>query len=198
MKTLITYSLLSAWQWLFNATGDYEQTAMSDFMATLKREKRPYSEAAERGFEFERLVEGIIDGRGQPGHKWYDAAQKIAEVVKGGQSQYKAKKEISYGTGKDLLLYGRMDYLKAGVIYDVKFTGSYSIGKFFNSLQHPVYFELVPEASEFVYLISNGSQVWRESYRREDALDLNTAIFEFFDYLTFAGLLPVYEANWQA
>ena len=68
--------------------------------------------------------------------------------------------------GVPFLLYGRLDALKAGTIYDTKFVRRYEAGKYVSSPQHPMYFDCVPEASRFVYVVSDGKFVYQEEYRR--------------------------------
>lgn len=110
-------------------------------------------------------------------------------------SQYKAKKIVEVG-GMSLLLYGRLDCLKAGEIIDIKFTKSYDTGKFFSSTQHPTYFELIPEARQFTYIASNGRDVWPETYFREDA----PSIFPSFPTSSTGSgrldLMQVYQEKW--
>lgn len=98
----------------------------------------------------------------------------------------------------NLLLYGRLDCLKAGEIIDIKFTKSYDVGKYFSSTQHPTYFELIPEARQFTYLASNGSAVWPETYRREDTPSIFPVISDFLDWLRAVDLLEVYKEKWKA
>ena len=47
----------------------------------------------------------------------------------GGVLQYRARKEVCVG-GLTLVLYGRLDALLAGGIYDIKFSKGYDRGKF--------------------------------------------------------------------
>lgn len=82
-----------------------------------------------------------------------------------------------------LVLYGKLDALKAGVVYDIKFSSGYEKGKYFSSTQHPTYLELIPEASEFTYLVSNGNSVWYETYRRDETPSIIPIICDFFDWL---------------
>ena len=84
------------------------------------------------------------------------------------------------------------------MISDIKFSGSYSVGKFFDSPQHPMYMELVPEAREFTYIVSNGNRVWRETYRRDECRSVLDIIGEFVYYLRETKLLSIYESFWRA
>lgn len=97
-----------------------------------------------------------------------------------------------------LLLYGRLDVLKAGVSYDIKFSGSYEAGKYLDSTQHPMYLEIVPEATKFTYLVSNGSAVWPETYTREETPSIIPTISNFFDWLEMRGLMELYKEKWLA
>ena len=57
-----------------------------------------------------------------------------------------------------------------------------------------MYFELVPEAQRFVYVVSNGSEVWTEAYDREDTPSIIPVIEDFLRWLERHGLLETYEA----
>ena len=98
----------------------------------------------------------------------------------------------------DVVLYGRLDALKAGTIYDVKFSKGYERGKFYSSTQHPTYMLLIPEAQTFSYLVSNGMDVWTECYRRDETPDICPIISDFFDWLDAFGLMNVFKEHWKA
>lgn len=153
-RYLMTHSLLASW--LYTMKGNpyedmtTERDPMGEFMQTLRREPTPTTEAMQNGIKFEDMVTDIINGRADPNDPWHAAAEKVARRCAGGVLQYKAKKIVEVG-GMSLLLYGRLDCLKAGEIIDIKFTKSYDTGKFFSSTQHPTYFELVPEARQYLH-----------------------------------------------
>ena len=98
----------------------------------------------------------------------------------------------------DVVLYGRLDALKAGTIYDIKFSKGYERGKFYSSTQHPTYMLLIPEAQTFSYLVSNGMDVWTECYRRDETPDIRPIISDFFDWLDAFGLMDVFKEHWKA
>ena len=127
----------------------------------------------------------------------YVAACKVARIVKGGWLQYKAKKEITV-SGEKFLLYGRLDVLKAGEIIDTKFSKGYERGKYISSTQHPTYMELIPEADRFTYMVSNGSEVWTETYRRDETPSIYPVIEAFVEYLKGNDLWEVYTSHWAA
>ena len=139
----------------------------------------------------------LFAGKGDPNHRWYGAASRIAAIVGGGVLQHRARKEVCVG-GLTLVLYGRLDALLAGGIYDIKFSKGYDRGKYFDSTQHPTYLELVPEAEHFTYLVSNGTDVWQEKYRREETPSIFPVISDFLDWLTARDLLGLYQEKWLA
>ena len=84
------------------------------------------------------------------------------------------------------------------MIYDIKFSGSYDKGKFVTSTQHPTYLELIPQANEFTYIVSNGSSVWKETYRRDEVSDIREVISDFVLWLKANDLWGIYEEHWEA
>lgn len=220
MRYLMTHSLLSSWLYLMRenpySDATTETDPMEDFMKVLRREPTETTEAMQRGIDFEDLVTGILTGAqnavyhvkakdetvitkkyATAEHPWYEAARQVSDRVRGGLLQYRAKMPVTV-RGVDLLLYGRLDALKAGTIFDIKFSGSYERGKFFPSTQHPVYMQLIPEAERFVYLISNGTDVWTETYEREDVPDIEPIIADFLTWLDENSLAEIYRKIWRA
>lgn len=197
----MTHSLLSSWLYTMKENPyenmTTERDPFAEFMQVLRREPTETTEAMQKGIDFENLVTAITKGNGNTKDRWYNAADKVAKVVNGGLLQYRTKKEIQV-RGITILLYGRLDALKAGVIYDIKFSGKYDVGKYVNSTQHPVYLELVPEAKEFTYLVSNGSSVWTETYRRDETPSIFPIISDFFEWLEVNGLMELYKEKWLA
>lgn len=198
-RYLMTHSLLSSWLYTMKENpfedATSEKDPLDEFMSVLRREPTPTTEAMQNGIKFEDLVTSIINGCASSTEQWYSAAEKIARRCSGGVLQYKAKKAVEVG-GMSLLLYGRLDCLKAGEIIDIKFTKNYDAGKFFSSTQHPIYLEMIPEAQQFSYLVSNGSDVWTETYRREEARSIFPIISDFLNWLRATNLLPLYQEKW--
>lgn len=201
-RYLMTHSLLSSWLYAMKSS-PYEDAAtekdpMEEFLRVLRREPTETTEAMRNGIEFEDLVTNIATGKdANTGHKWHFAAEIAAQKVKGSIAQYKAKKEIEV-SGIRVLLYGRIDFLKAGVVIDTKFSKSYERGKYIDSTQHPTYLRLIPEANAFTYLISNGTEVWTETYRRDETPDIEPVIADFFRYLEANDLMGTYKRYWSA
>lgn len=201
MSCLLTHSLLSSWLYAMKDNPFEDMTSerdpVAEFMQVLRREPTPTSEAMQNGIDFEDLVTDIVLGKDCTTHKWYGAAARVADIVSGGRLQYKASKLIEVA-GMELVLYGRLDALKAGEIYDIKFSKGYERGKYISSTQHPVYLKLVPEATAFTYIVSNGSEVWTERYRRDETADIRPIISDFLDWLSVQGLLDLYKEKWGA
>lgn len=101
------------------------------------------------------------------------------------------------------LCYGILDALCAGVISDVKYKqksfGSLDLaGNYLDSAQHPMYFYIVPEAYEFRYLVSDGTDLYKEVYRRGECRDIAEIITDFISSITSLGLLDEYKRHWLA
>lgn len=198
-RYLMTHSLLSSWLYAIKDNpyedSTTERNAYDDFLKVLRREPTEKTEAMQNGIDFEDFVTDIVNGHGDKENSWYDAADTVADMVKRGPLQVKASKEIEV-SGLKIVLYGRLDSLSAGVIRDIKFSGSYNRGKYFNSTQHPTYFEIVPEADIFEYVISNGQEVWTERYYREETRSIIPVISDFLEWLANTGLLDIYKKKW--
>jgi len=200
-RYLITHTLLSSWLYAMreNPYEDLttETSAMDDFIKTLRREPKETSEAMQNGIEFENLVADILVGHGDRSNSWWDAAKAIADELRGAQLQFVAKKTVNI-CGDEFLLYGRLDALGAGTITDIKFSKRYDRGKYFNSTQHPMYMFLVPGASRFTYTISNGNEVWHETYRRDETPPIIPIIRDFIGWLRDRDLYDTYKQYWKA
>ena len=200
-RYLMTHSLLSSWLYTMRENpyedASNEKDPLEDFIRVLRREPTETTEAMQKGIDFEDLVTDIVKGCGDESNRWHTAASRVADIVRGGVLQFKARKVIKVH-GLDIILYGRLDCLKAGEIFDIKFSGSYDRGKYFGSTQHPVYLEIVPEAKAFTYLVSNGTEVWTERYLREDTPAISPIIYDFIDWLSGQGLLKTFQEKWQA
>lgn len=200
-RFLMTHSLLSSWLYAIKDDpyegSTTEKDQMAEFMLVLRREPTLRTEAMQKGIDFEDLVTDIVNGKHDKDHFWYNAAENVASIVCGGILQYKARKEIQV-SGLSIILNGRLDALKAGGIYDIKFSSHYERGKYFGSTQHPVYLELVPTATHFTYLVSNGTDVWMEQYRRDETQSVYPIISDFLEWMTAYGLMDVYKEKWVA
>jgi len=198
----ITKTLLESWRYCFSCAEGYEDEAYADFLKTLRREPSETTEAMLNGLAFEDRCYRAAEGKTiRSDAKWREGALKVAEVIKGAQIQVPISRPIEVD-GTTYLLNGVLDALRAGVIYDVKFLnkslGSADVyGKWLNCTQHPAYFYLVPEAHEFQYVGSDGSDVYIETYQRDQTPYIGEIIHDFLGFLKGEGLMDVFAERWE-
>lgn len=141
-KFLLTQSLLSSWQYALKG-GE-----MDEFLSTLRREKKPQSRAMLDGIRFENVVHAVSEGVDiGPEQEWYKPIVEICEIITQGQYQVKASRPLVMDN-VEFVCFGILDFLKAGVIYDTKFSRTYRVGKYLDSPQHPMYFYLCPRSGD--------------------------------------------------
>ena len=193
----LTASLLNSWLRGTDpeATGD----EFGDFLADLGREKRPTSRAAQTGIDFETAVydasKGLYDSISDP-EQDLAAAIAFGNRLKGASYQVKAMKQITVD-GVPINLVGVADFVKAGIITDIKRVMRYEYGKYQFSAQHPMYMELWPEATRFDYLIWDGHYAYQETYRRGDFDAIENTVRKFLLYLDAADLMDIYKEHWE-
>ena len=188
-KYYITPTLLNSWSYCI------KNGTLEDFIKVLNKEYFEDTESIIKGKAFEKYM------------------QNCYEETLGGAYQVKVSKE--YG---DYLLYGIIDCLKGGIIYDYKYTKNYEVGKFFNNHQTLMYLEMVPEASKMVYLITNkfDKTVYEEDYfqdieieyeigdifREEYTKDMfpetiDSVLHKFEQWLKAYNLFDLYAEKWK-
>lgn len=188
---------------MFNAYEGGKDGAYQDFLRTLKREKGEPTEAMLNGIAFEHECYNVAAGLDNiSGSKWEPGIRAVAEIIKGAPTQIKAQRELTVD-GVEYLVYGILDAMKAGVIYDVKFVnksfGSADlVGKYLDSAQHAAYLYIVPEARRFEYLVSDGKDLYVEGYDREDVPHIGGIIREFKRSVENMGLGEIYKETWVA
>lgn len=203
MALLITQSLISSWAYAHDCYQGCEEDAYAEFLNTLNRIPKDATPEMQNGIDFENEVYAEAEGRRREPHtKWESGIQAVANVIRGGQFQVREQRPLTV-CGKELLVYGVLDALKAGQIYDVKFSnksfGSAELaGKYLASAQHPAYFYLVPEAYQFTYLVSDGEDLYTETYTRKLARPFEEIAEEFITFLDKSGLIGIYEEKWIA
>lgn len=193
----MTQSLLSSWIYYMNADDDRTADAWASFVATLRREKKEPTKAMQDGIRFECMVNDLVAGKPiqADNPKWDAAASRFAGKCAGGISQLPVTGDLSV-SGMDFTIYGVCDYVKAGIVYDIKKVTRYEYGKYQHSPQHPMYLHLIPEASRFDYLIFDGSNCYVETYRQEDCKPIQQTIAEFIRFLDETEGLDTYKAFW--
>lgn len=188
----ITQSLLSEWQWSFKREDGWET-----FLSALNRIPKPVTKEMLDGTRFENVLNHVLDGEALPeDHEWAKPIRQLSKYLAGSQQQVSLFREVEVD-GQPLLLHGVLDFLKAGVIYDTKFSKHYYLNKYLLSPQHPMYLELVPEARRFEYLISDGTWVYRESYPREIVEPIEPTIRQFLAFLRANNLYQTFQEKWR-
>lgn len=196
---LITPSLLNSWLYIWECQknviesekdsisiedkrADAQKKATDDFMNTLKRIPSPTNEYMKAGIEFEEQC--------------YNGDTCISPIIKGGRFQLVGKKwkEID---GINFLLYGRLDVLKGGVIYDIKKVVRYCPQKYKWSAQHGFYLDLFQRAYKFEYLVYDGNKLHTEVYFRDEYRPTCELISQFTGWLKENDLLQLYKEKWR-
>jgi len=196
----ITHSLLTSWLYAMkeNPFEDTttESSAYDDFLRALRREPSEPNEAMQAGIDFENAITDYLAGKEScVPDNWLNAVSVIAEHIRGARLQVDLRKVISVN-GFQILLHGKLDALRSGTIHDIKHSKTYDRGKYFNSTQHPMYFALCEAAEQFTYEVSNGSDVWTETYRRDETRSIVPIISEFLKYLQMSGMIETYRKYW--
>lgn len=190
---LITQTLISSFQYGLILENGYE-----DFLATLRRERKPPTKAMLEGRRFESVINAVCDGAEiTEEHEWYKPVTEIVEIVKHAQQQVRLYRDIQVG-GMSFLVNGVIDYLMAGQIFDAKYSKSYRTGKYLTSPQTSFYFYLIPEARSFTYLISDGKYLYKEAYHPDEVEPIERTIKQFMDFLDKMGLVKTYCDNWRS
>jgi len=193
-KVRITKSLLDSWLWAFKREDGWD-----DFLSTLNREKKPPTKAMLDGTRFENVLNSTLNGEPlYPEHEWFKVIAEMDAELQGAQQQVTLFQDTKVGN-QAFLLHGVLDYLRAGRIWDCKFTRNYHLNKYFweGTSQTAMYLALVPEARDFTYVISDGEYVYREKYPRDIVPPIEPTINNFMQYLKKHGLWDVYCEKWR-
>lgn len=189
-KLKITHSLLASY--MYATDSESPDGAWDRFLMVLNREGEPDSPAMKEGRRFEAEVNRVVAG--YPSEE--EAAVEFGRLLDGGQPQVRMEK-VLHVSGLDFNLVGVADYIKAGVIYDIKRVQRYEYGKYQRSTQHPAYFRLCPEANTFVYLIHDGKYNYQEQYLRADTAPIEPYIMLFAEFLKTNNLFETYREKWE-
>jgi len=174
-KYYITPTLLNSWQY------NIKNGTLEDFIKVLNKEQFEPTESIIKGFEFEAYMQ-----------------ENYKETLNG---SYQVKVSKEYG---DYLLYGIIDCLKGGIIYDYKYTKNYEVGKFFNNHQTLMYLEMVPEARKMIYLITNKFEddepgdIFKEEYTKDMFPEtIDSILHKFESWLKQYNLYDLYTEKWK-
>ena len=192
-RFLITQSLLSSWLYTYKKEDGYEE-----FLKTLRREPIRQNKAMLEGIRFENVLCAVLNGAEiAPTHEWYKPIMELYPTLYGAQQQVSLSRDVTIH-GVRFVLYGKLDFLKAGIIFDTKYSKTYRVGKYLDSPQHPMYFALVPEAREFQYKICDGRYIYTETYRPDEVEPIERTIKQFMDFLDRMGLADTFCENWRS
>lgn len=196
MKYLITASLLNAFEWFYILSD--KENSKEEFIKTLKKEYSEPNEAMKAGIKFENDIMSYCNDEYYSQDNDYDCCVKeIGDIVKGGTWQVSGKKDIAINN-INYLLYGKADVLKIFTIYDIKFSKSFDEGKYKESTQHKLYFNIFPEMREFVYLVSDGKNVYHDSYSN-DQLNIESSISDLWSWLNAnPEYMKIFKNKWKA
>lgn len=189
-KYYLTPTLLNSWSYCI------KNGTLEDFIKVLNKEPFEDTESIIKGYQFEAYM------------------QENYEETKNGAYQVKISKEHG-----DYLLYGIVDCLKGGIIYDYKYTKNYDVGKFFNNHQTLMYLEMIPEASKMVYLITNKFEkieyadnnfqdiknveyevgdIFKEEYTKDMFPEtIDSILHKFEEWLKQYNLFDLYAEKWK-
>lgn len=191
-KVRVTQTLLTSWEYSFKTDDGYES-----FLKTLNREKTPPTKAMLDGIRYENVLNNVLKGETiTPDHEWYAPITEMAEELQGAQQQVTLFEEIQVD-GQTTLLHGVLDYLRAGEIWDCKFSKTYHLNKYLNSPQLMMYLSLVPEARRMTFIVSDGKYVYRERYPRDIVEPIDLTIKYFYEYLKRYDLWTTFIEKWS-
>lgn len=196
-RYLVTPSLYSSWSYYRSA----EHTGKEDLLKTLRKVREPPSENMLLGIQLEEDV--IRLARGQrvvnESEQWINCCMEIADEVRGGLFQEKLYTDMRVGDW-DVLLYGKADCVRRDFGKDIKFTKSYDLGKYSDSIQHDLYM-FCGGLPRFRYLVCNGNSVFHEDYHQtpKSVGIMKARIYEMLcDVLADADFRTAFIANWTS
>ena len=197
---LVTPSLLNSWLYIWLSRDNVKesandaicledkqdlamQKAYDEFLGTLRREKTPPNENMLRGIQYEDdCYKGLTDA---------------SPIIKGGAFQIVGKKNVVVDNVA-FLMYGRLDVLKNGIIYDIKRVTRYATQKYLHSAQHGFYMDLFPNARQFTYLAFDGNKLHQETYYRGQYKPTEAILSDFIQWLRENNLWDVYASLWAS
>lgn len=197
---LVTPSLLNSWLYIWLSRANVKesandaicledkqdlamQKAYDEFLGTLRREQTPPNENMLRGIKYEDdCYKGLTDA---------------SPIIKGGAFQIVGKKNVIVDN-VTFLMYGRLDVLKNGIIYDIKRVTRYATQKYLHSAQHGFYMDLFPNASQFTYLAFDGNKLHQETYYRGQYKPTEAILSDFIQWLRENNLWDIYASLWAS
>lgn len=199
-RYVITPSLLNSWGRIWEAPlhvvesdsddisledkmDEASEKAKAEFVKVLNKVPLPDNEWMKAGRDFEE--------------ECYEGKTCVSPIIEGGAFQIVGTKKTSVN-GVKVLMYGRLDVLKGGTIYDIKRVQRYSVQKYLHSYQHGFYMDLFPNAEGFTYLVFDGNKLHQESYFRGQYRPTEEVISDFLRWLKANGLYETFKDKWKA
>ena len=197
---LVTPSLLNSWLYIWLSRDNVKesandaicledkqdlemQKAYDEFLGTLRREQKPPNENMLRGIQYEEdCYKGLTDA---------------SPIIKGGAFQIVGKKNVVVDN-VPFLMYGRLDVLKNGIIYDIKRVTRYATQKYLHSAQHGFYLDLFQDARQLTYLAFDGNKLHQETYYRGQYKPTEAILSDFIQWLRENNLWDVYAILWSS
>lgn len=196
----IRQSLIGSLQEALKADGN---DRMDEFLKALNGKDWGGNEYTQAGNRFEAAVTDILAGNGVDTKAHYaKVALEMASILKGATLQVHITKRIEVD-GITFLLDGTLDALRAGQIFDIKYSEAYPkrwpvrLNYYLPSPQTPMYFKLVPEAKRFTYLITDGKDIYREWYYPDEVEPIESKIRGFMAWLEKSGNINTYIEHWR-
>lgn len=228
IKYLITPSLINGFNYYLKDDMKTPKASRAEFFKILSRERFEPNEAMQKGIDFEndiqeasfnndianyfkiepRFVELVLDNGTvltkdmkdrSIMNQYINVVESLSKIVNGGIWQQSCTKTIAFGNF-EIVLYGRCDVIKEDIIYDIKYTNKYEIGKFQTSIQHLIYMYCL-NLPRFSYLVSNGADWWREDYVNDSGIEdrIISMISDFFEYLKVdLEAKRLFHTKWQS
>lgn len=199
VRYLITPSLLNSWGYMWEFEKNVKETendkvcledkidkirvkAKEDFLNALNKIYID-NEYMKLGREFEE--------------ECYQGKTCLSPIIEGGCNQIVGVKKVTVD-GIDFVMYGKLDVLKGGVVYDIKRVQNYKTQKYLNSYQHGFYLGLFPRAYKFEYLIYDGVKPHTETYYRGQYIETTKVISMFIKWLKENNLFEIYKEKWRS
>lgn len=189
-------TLLDAFTWYKKSE---KEEAFPEFLDKLNRV--PFtSEAADKGTAFNELVDnlcvdfeayGVLPMDDILSHSGFDfpgdIVREFVAQFAGCLRQIYVERTIQTRYGP-VLLYGYVDELLWWVVYDIKTTKSYDLGKYTRNWQHKVYLYCLIETGidTFQYTVTDFDNTYKEEYtwKESNQLDLQLICEELIDFVT--------------
>lgn len=195
MKLLITQTLLSAWRW---AIGNEDGSGWEEFMTKLRRESLATNDKMRDGIEFENHVYAALAGTIPDPKLWCrEGVIRVASHISGSVLQPSLYRTVEVG-GHQFLLHGKPDAVRAGTVFDVKYSEHYHLNKYFGSPQTPMYLRIVGGSKKFEYVISDGKYMYLEWYYPDEVDPIESIISSFMGFLETQHLHNLYIDKWRA